>query len=240
MTTSGTSDFNITGGQLILYAYSLIGLRRTELLAQHMEDARLALNMLQASWGNDTPNLWTVELVSVDLTEGVATYNVDADTIMVLDAYLRTGDLDDVASLSDRIIWPLSRTEYAAMPNKSLSGAPTTFWFNRLLAPTITLWPVPDTTSSDNDVHQLQYYRCKVMDDALVPNGVTLDIPRWWQLAIAFGLADLLAFSYPPEDPGVADKIAARALRELSNAKEQDTENVPLFLMPQVSSYYPK
>lgn len=200
-----------------------------------MSDARTALNLLFSSWGNDTPSLWKIELVSVNLTQGVSEYSVDDDTIMVLDAYIRNGDLDDTESLTDRIIWPVSRTLYASIPNKNLQSPPTSFWLNRQLSPSITLWPIPDFTHSNGAANQLQYYRCAILEDAVVPSGVTLDVPRWWQLATAFGLADLLSLSYAPDRN---DKLAARAVLELKNAREQDTENTPMSIIPMVSGYY--
>lgn len=235
MATTGTTDFNLSGGEFIAYAYSLCGIRRTALEAEHMEDARTALNLLMSSWGPDTPNLWTVELVSVELQRGVASYAVPEDTIMILDAYIRNGDLANTASLNDRIIWPLSRTAYAAMADKNTQSPPTSFWFDRTLSPSITLWPIPNLTSTPDEVNQLQYYRCVVVQDSDPKNGIKLDIPRWWQIATAFGLAELLAFSYAKDR--VADlKIKAKEM--LQNAREQDVENVPMTIAPSLGGYY--
>lgn len=235
MTTSGTYTFNPAGGELVLYAYSLIGIRRTQMVAEHMADARMAMNLMLSSWGTDTPNLWTVDLVSVNLVEGQATYNVDPDTVMILDAYIRTGDAGQPQDVVDRIIWPISRTEYASMPNKSFQAPPTVFWFDRLLSPTITLWQVPDFTSASDNLNHLQYYRCRVIQDSVVPNGVTLDIPRWWLDAFAWGLAARLAVSYAPDR---AEKLMAMADTALLKAQEQDVENVPMFLAPMIGGYY--
>lgn len=230
MTTSGTYSFNPSGADLISYAYSLCGIRRTALLQEHLHDARMALNLMLASWGNSTPNLWTVDLVEETLVAGTATYDVDANTIMILDAYIRTGEDDEV---NDRIIWPISRSEYAAMPNKTLEAPPTVFWFDRLLSPTITLWQTPD----DSQTYTLRYYRCTSLQDANLPGGETVDIPPWWLDALAWGLASRLAVSYAPDRAAPLDLKAAAALRE---AREQNTENVTLYLMPQVGGYYPR
>lgn len=230
MTTSGTNAFDLSGGQFIIYAFSLCGIRRTELLAEHMADARIAINLLLASWGNDTPNLWTVDLVTETLVQGTSTYSVAADTVMILDAYIRTEA--GTESQLDRIIWPISRTEYASMPNKTLQAPPTVFWFDRLLSPTITLWQTPDDT-----VGELQYYRCTVIQDSEMANAETVEIPRWWQLALAMGLAELLSMSYAPDRTA---GLQAKAATLLMNAREQDTENVNLYIAPMVGGYYPR
>jgi hypothetical protein len=227
---SGTSTFNPSNGEILLWAFSLCGIRRTELTQQHLADARMALNLLFSTWGNDTPNLWTVDLQTQTLMAGVATYNVLPNTIMVLDAYIRTGSGQ---TQNDRIIWPISRTEYASMPNKTLLAPPTVFWFDRLLAPTITMWQTPD----DQQVYELQYYRCTSIQDADMANGQTADIPPRWLMAAAFGVAEIMAISYAPDR---IDKIAPKAKEFLAAALEQDVENVPMYLLPQTFGYYPR
>lgn len=237
MTSSGTYQFDPSNGDFVVFAYSLCGLRRSELTTQHMADARTALNLLFSNWSNFTPNLWTVDLVSVELEEGVASYDVDPKTIMILDAYIRTGDLGDVTTLTDRIIWPISRTDYASMPNKNFLAPPTVFWFDRTREPTITLWQVPDFTSTVDTVNQLQYYRCTTIQDANVANGETADIPPRWAMATVFGLAELLAMSWATDR---APGLAVKAAKFLEDAMTQDVENVPLFIGPMIGSYYPR
>jgi hypothetical protein len=229
MATSGTYSFDPSNGELVLFAYALCGIRRTELLAQHMADARMALNLLFSTWGNDTPNLWTVDLVSLTLVSGQATYDVDPSTIMVLDAYIRTNA--GTTSQVDRIIWPVSRTEYASFPNKTFQAPPTVFWFDRLTSPTITLWQTPD----DQQVYSLQYYRCTALQDANMPDGETPAIPPRWLMATAYGLAEVLATSYAPDRLPI---IAPKAAQYLLAAQEQDTENVPLILSPMTNTYW--
>lgn len=230
MSTSGTTQFNLAGGELLIFAFSLCGIRRTALTAEHMADGRIAFNLLLSSLGNDIPNLWTVDLVSQVLTPGVATYSVDPDTVMILDAYIRTGTGD---SQNDRIIWPISRTEYAAMPNKQMQAPPTVFWFDRLLSPEITFWQTPD----DQQDYTLQYYRAKVVQDQNLASGQNVDVPRWWLLAIAYGIAELLADVYAPERSAVLTQKAAQRIRD---AREADTENVPFYVMPMLSGYFPR
>lgn len=230
MTTSGTYAFDPSGGQLMLYAFSQCGIRRTALTQEHLEDARMAMGLMLASWGNNTPNLWTVDLVEETLVAGTATYDVDASTVMILDAYIRTGT---GTSQVDRIIWPVSRTEYAAFPNKTMEAPPTVFWFDRTLSPTITLWQVPD----DVDTYTLRYYRCTAAQDISLANGQTVGIPQRWLDAFSWGLAARLAVSYAPER---AEKLMMIADRALTEAREQDVENVPFYIIPMTSGYFPR
>jgi hypothetical protein len=53
MATSGQYLFNPSLGSLALAAYRRIGIARTSLSAEHMEDAYNETNLLQSSWGAD-------------------------------------------------------------------------------------------------------------------------------------------------------------------------------------------
>lgn len=230
MATSGTYAFNPAGGELILYAYSLCGIRRTELLIEHMVDARMALNLMFTSWGNDTPNLWTVDVVEETLIAGTATYNAAGSTVMILDAYIRTGEDEEQR---DRIIWPVSRSEYASYPNKNLQAPPTVFWFDRQIIPTITLWQVPD----DQQTYTLRYYRAVALQDASERLGQNVEVPPRWLDALVWGLAARLAVSYAPDR---AEKLDMKAEGAHTKAMEQDTENVAMYIAPAIGGYYPR
>ena len=54
----------------------------------------------------------------------------------------------------DFYLYPISRTEYAAQPDKESQARPTTFWFDRLVPPVLTFWQTPDS----NGPYTLYYY----------------------------------------------------------------------------------
>jgi hypothetical protein len=229
MTTSGTYDFNPSLGELVLYAYNVAGLRNTSLLQEHFQTARMATNLMLSAWSNKGVNLWKVDLVETALVQGQATYAVDAKTVMVLDAYMRIDD--GSAQPIDRVILPVSRTEYASYANKEQQGFSTTFWFDRLISPTITLWPVPDGTSAQ----YLRYYRVTQAEDAAIQNGQTVDIPYRWLEAFADGLAYRLAKIWKPE---MAAPLKALADESYNVAAYQDVEQANQYITPQVMGYY--
>lgn len=229
MTISGTTAFNPGYGALMAYAYSLCGIRRTALMQEHLVDAQMASNLMLAGWNNVTPNLWKVSEVVQTLVEGTATYDVAPSTVMVLDAFIRITGQD--GNPIDRIIWPISRTEYASIPNKDQQAPPTVYWFDRLLSPTITLWQVPDGQGP----YELHYYVVTQIDDAALANGQTADLPVWWLDAFAFGLAHRLAISYAPDKVALLDGMATKAL---GLAQSQNVENVPMMLAPTLYNYY--
>ena len=229
MATSGTYQFNPSLGELTLYAYNMVGVRNTALLQEHMQAAKMATNMMLASWANQGVNLWAVDLITVPLVQGQSTYNVDGDTVMILDAYMQTDN--GSAQPIDRIILPVSRTEYASYPNKEQQGFTTTFWFDRLIAPTITLWPVPDGSSAQF----LKYYRVRQLQDSNFISGQTVEIPYLWLEAFADGLAFRLAKIWSPQ---IAPALKAVADQSYDIAARQNVEQAQQYISPQISGYY--
>lgn len=226
MTSSGTYAFSPSNASLTLSAYQRIGLRRTELQASHMSDAQSEMNYMFSQWSNLVPNLWTVDLVSVPLIAGQATYSVDPSTVMMLDVYLEFGDPPQ-----DRLIFPISRTEYASYVNKTQEGVPNVFWFDRLISPTFTLWYVPDQTG----VYTVNYYRCTQPQDVALASGQTPAIPYRFIDAMVAGLAHRLARIYAPTLEQLRKADADEAWRI---AATQDVENVALNIVPGMSGYW--
>ena len=226
MATSGTYNFNPSLGELVLYSFNLCGIRPTSLLQEHMESARMASNMLCSRFANQGVNLWKVDLVTTTLVTGQATYPVESNTVMILDAYVTTDDG------IDRIILPVSRTEYASYPNKEQQGFPTVFWFDRLLSPTVTLWPVPYT---DNGPVTLSYYRVTQMQDSELANGATMDIPYLWMEAFSYALAQRLALIWAPDKVALLKPLADEAYQI---AADQNIETAQQYISPMISGYF--
>jgi hypothetical protein len=224
MPVSGTTTFNPTIGDLFLNAFSRCQIKRTELTAQHIQDAKLEANFIQIAWANDGLTLWTVDFQTIPLVQGTATYSVPLSTVMILDLYIV------VSGNNNRLIMPFSRTDYASLSNPSQQGVPTSFWFDRTLSPTVTFWPVPDGGEPS-----AFYYRYRQIDDANVPQGGNAEIPYLWIDAFTAGLAHRLSRAYAPqvEQLRKADYQEAYAL-----AAKQGVENVPLHIMPRLQDYF--
>ena len=231
MTTSGTYTFNPGLSDLTVYAYQLIGVRPTSLVQEHLTSARMASNMLLSRWSNQGVNLWAVDLQTVTLIQGQATYNVPLNTVTMLDTYI---EIDNGSGQPiDRIILPVSRTEYASYPNKEQQGFPTTYWFDRLINPnpTVTLWPVPDGTSAQ----YLKYYRVVQLQDANLQSGQTVEIPYLWMEAFVNGLAMRLAMMWAPERAALMKPMADEAY---DIAAAQNVETAQQYISPMISSYF--
>lgn len=229
MTSSGTYNFTATLGEAVIYAFNRCGIRPTSLVQEHMQDARMAANMVLADFSNRGVNLWKVELVSTPLIQGTATYSVDPSVVVMLDAYISsTADIE--TTTTDRLILPVTRSEYAAFPNKGQQGLVTTYWQNRLIDPTVNLYYVPDGTQP-----YLKYYAVQQIQDANFTSGQTVDIPYLWLKAFVYALAAELAIAWAP-DRLVPLQVIAKDAYE--TAAEQNVESGAVYLSPQLSGYF--
>ena len=229
MTSSGTYSYSPSIGEVVIYAFNLCQVRSTSLAQEHLNSARQAMNMMLSRWSNGGPNLWKVDTVTINLVAGQSTYSVPSDTIMILDMYNRT---PAGTTNTDRIMMPISRSEYASYPNKSLQGFPTVFWFDRLISPTVTVWPVPDGSGSPSTI---TYYRVTQVQDANLPGGETLDVPYRWLDAFANGLAYYLSRIWQPQ---LTAQLKQEADEAYAIAAAQDVENVSFYLSPMTQGYF--
>ena len=224
---SGTYSFNPALGELVLYSFGMCGVRRAQVLQEHMLDARIAANLVLADWLNQGINLWQVEAITTPLVQGVSAYAVPANVLVMLDAYVTSGPS---FAPTDRTILPVSRTEFASYPNKAQQGPPTVFWMDRLLAPTVTLWPVPDGQETS-----LTYYALRQAQDASLTSGQQVEIPYAWLNAFALALAEKLAMSWAVERLPVISPAAAKAYGIAANA---NIETAQQYISPMLSSYW--
>ena len=222
--TSGTFNFAPTGAEFVLAAFGRIQVRPSELTQTHMFNARMALNFILSEWSNATPNLWEVNLQSLPLTQGIATYAVPAATVMILDMYVNWGGVD-------HYVWPISRTEYASYAVKTTQAPPNVYWYDRLISQSVTFYPVPD----GNGPYVANMYCVRQTQDADVQNGYNVEIPFRFYEAYCAGLAWKLAETYAPQ---LEDKMFLRYQRAFQIATTQDVENAPLYISPGIGGYY--
>jgi hypothetical protein len=210
----------------------------------------MSANLLQTEWANEQINLWTVEYASMPLIPGQTTYNVDPTTIMIMAAYVSSGefavtvdnsnfdtdedqltcDVTQTPGERDRILTSVDRDAYASFPDKDSKGEPTVYWFNKQLQPSITLWEAPDYPQR----YTLHYYRARRMQDANMAGGLQADVPYQFLEAYVAALAFKLAEIWKPER---MDALLKRASATFITASQRDVENAPLRITPMLSIY---
>lgn len=228
MTSSGTYNYSLSVGESVLAAFERIQIRAPTLRQEHFLTARRETNLLLATWANLQVNLWKVESLSLTMVDGTASYDVPGRVVMILDAYLSIDNGE--TTQTDRYLVPMSRTQYASLATKSTPGPPTTYWFNRLIAPVVNVWPVPDA----DDTWVLNYYACVQMQDAALTSGQTPDLPYLWLDAFVAGLSHRLARTYAPTLEGAREKDAKMAW---DIAAGQNTEYANVTISPNLSRY---
>ena len=229
MTSSGTYNFSLSNAQIIQLAFDRAQVRVPELRDEHMVNAARELNLMFVQWSNKQPNLWEVVRTQTTLTAGTATITLTPQTVLVLDAsiVLNYG----TQSESRRYITPISRTEYLSYASQQTQGPPTVYWFDRLISPTVTFYPVPD----NGGPYTFDYFTCTQMQDANIPGGETPNVPYRWFDAMVAGLAHRLARIYNPQIEQIRKADADEAW---IIAATQDIEPVPLVLAPNLANYY--
>ena len=220
---SGTYNFQPDLGSLAIVALSRCGIKRTEITPEHMQNAYMETNLLQADWGADGITLWSVELISVPLVAGTQTYSIPQNVVTILDMYINNG-------YNNRLLFPFSRTDFASLGNPTQPGFPTSFWQDRLLSQTFTLWPNPD----NNSTYTISYYAYTQLEDATFKQGGQIAVPFWWLDAVVAGLAYRLSRHHAPALEAVRKTDAQEAYMRAS----KQAENVPIYITPGLSSYF--
>jgi len=224
--TTKAYDWNPTAGELLLEAFSRCGVRPTELTNTHLQRGQLAENFILVEMSNLQPNLWEVELKSIPLRAGTATYSLPSEIVEITDLYIRYG-----SPPIDRYINRISRTEYATLPNKTQQGFPNQFWFNRRVSPEITFYFTPDS----NGPYSARYYSVRQTQDVQLSGGDTVEVPYRFLQAFVCGVAWLLSKSYAPQ---MTQDLFTDYMRTRTEAMTQDVENVPLMVVPGVAGYW--
>jgi hypothetical protein len=209
---------------LTIQAFGMIGVRPTAILQEHIETAKMSANLLLTEFSLHGINLWETVLETVPLAKGVSTYSVPADTVFYLDSWI-------VVNGMDRIINSISRTEYSSYPNKQQQGIPTVFWYQKLLAPQVTLWPVPDGQQATT----LKYYRMKYIIDPLMANNGAVQIPATFSTAFVNGLAFWLSQTWAPSLSQGYKQLYDNAM---TLALASDIETANTFISPQIGGYF--
>ena len=212
----------------MLSAFARIGIRRTEVTAQHMADADQESNLVQVEISNRVPNLWSNELYSQVLTSGTSTYTLPSRLVAFQAAYLAT---TSGGVTVDRLLFPMSAYEYASLADKTTQGPPTSYYLNTVVPPQITMWPVPD----DGGTYTFKARMLRQLQDASLVSGSTLDVPyRWLDVWVA-KLAHRLSRIYARE---LEQQRRADAEEAWIIAATTDKEHVPIYFNPTMTSYW--
>ena len=197
-------------------------------------------------WANRGINLWTIEQGSINLAQGVTTYDLPVDTVDLLEHVIRT-DSGQGPNQTDLNITRISVSTYSTIPNKLAQGRPIQVWVNRqsgqttdLLGatpayPQINVWPAPDQGTQLNPYYVFYYWRLKRIFDA--GDGVNVpDIPFRFQNCLVAGLAYMIAVKKPDVAPDRLMGLKMMYDEAWDLASQEDREKAPDRFVPR--EYY--
>jgi hypothetical protein len=219
MATSDSRDFDLDVGEIIEEAYERCGLEMRT--GYDAKTARRSLNLMFADWANRGLNMWTVTQATKAITSGTASYAFDASYVDLLEVVLRN------SSGVDYTLSQMSRGEYLTTPNKTSTGQPSQYFFDRQTIPTITLWSTPDASYT-----LVYYYVSRIQDaDAMINNA---DAPFRFLPCMVAGLAYYLAMKKAPERVQLLKSVYEE---EFQRAAAEDANSTPLKLTPSMAYY---
>ena len=217
MTTSSSRDFDLDVAEIIEEAYERCGLEiRT---GYDAKTARRSMNLMFADWANRGLNLWTVTQATLSMVSGTSAYTLTSNYTDLLEVVIRN------SSNVDTTLTKMSRSEYLSIPNKSSSGRPTQFFYDRQVTPTLTLWPTPNSSADT-----LVYYFVNMIQDVDTLQNTT-DAPFRFLPCMVAGLSYYIAIKKAPERVQMLKSIYEE---EFQRAADEDEDRVSLKLQPSV------
>jgi hypothetical protein len=194
------------------------------------------MNLMTIEWQNRGINMWTIDEGTINLLQGVSTYDLPADTIDLLDHVIRT-NAGNTSTQSDLTISRISVSTYASIPAKLDQGRPIQVWIQRLRdAPKITVWPIPDQGTVGTPYYVFKYYRLRRIQDA-GDGAETADVNFRFLPALVAGLAYQIAVKTPELAPRVP-MLKEMYDEQFDLAAGEDREKAPIRLVPRISSRY--
>jgi len=223
MATSGSTDFELDVSDYIEEAFERCGMSvRT---GYDLTTAKRSLNLLFADWSNRGLNRWTIEQSTVSLVAGTNSYNLDADTIDVLSAVIRTNA--GASTQSDVTIDRVSRDEFLNIPSKLSQAKPTQWYIDRSITPVLNIWPTPDQS------YTFVYDRLTRIQDADDYTN-TVEVPFRFYPCLAAGLAYYISMKKAPERMQLLKAVYEE---EFQRAAYEDVDRANLTLTPRRDYY---
>jgi hypothetical protein len=234
--SSGTQNFFLSNSEILFEAFDRIMVRPSEITVHHLTSARRSLNLELQAWSNLGINLWEVVQAQLTLVAGEATYTLPANLVTIMEMYFSTVNANGAGFNSDRIMVPITRTQYAMIPNKLQPGLPTQYWLERLENPVVTIW---QPSFQGAPAYVINYNYLQRIDDAGIGTGQTPDVPYRAMDALCAGTARRLAVKFAP--PQIRQQIVQETkdtwLEAWNNFVSNDIEDGPMIMQPNVGGY---
>lgn len=237
-TSSSTYGFGLSNGEILFESFDRIGVRPQMITRHHLTSARNSLNLELLTWVNSGAPLWKIVSGTIELVANQAVYTLPTNLVTLTEMWYSQVNANGTGQNSDRIMVPLTRTEYAMIPNKLQPGTPTQFWYEMLAAPQVTLWQVPFTGAP---TYVCNWFGLQQIQDAGIGSGETPDVVYRALEALCARLALRLFSKFGPENPAVR-QVKRQELKEEADTAwadfaTRDQEMGPQMIQPAIGVY---
>jgi hypothetical protein len=222
---------------LLLEAVERCQVHDTAIVRDKMQSLRMSMNLEMIRWSNLQINLWKIVYgTQLNLVTGQSVYTLDPTLITLTEMWYTTVNGNGTGQNSDRIMVPITRTQYAMIPNKLTPGIPTQFWFERLPVPQVTIWEPP---SQGAPAYVLSYNWMQRIQDVNFASGETPDLVNRAYDAFCACLAYRIAPKIIPRSEWATALPPLKAMRD--EAWEEwatnDNETGPMTIAPNLGGY---
>jgi len=225
MATSGTTAFGPDFTEIAEEAWERAG--REMRSGYDLRTARRSMDLLTIEWQNRGINMWTIDEGTIAMVDGTATYNLPADTVDLLEHVIRTGS---GSTQSDLNMTRISMSTYSSIPNKNTESRPIQVYIDRAIAtPTVTVWPVPDASST----YTLVYWRMRRIEDSGTGDN-TPDVNFRFLPALIAGLAYYIAMKISEVTMERRMELKQDYMEQFQLAAEEDREKATFRLVPRI------
>ena len=240
--SSGTYNFTLYNSSVVIEAFERIRILPQELTSHHFLSARNSLNLLMIEIENAGFQFWKLASGTLTLVAGQATYTLPTTLVTVEEVYYSQVNAFGSGVNLDRIMIPMTRTEYAELTNKLQQGIPTRYWAQMTYPQQMTLWEVP-AAGQTAPTYVVSWYGLQQMQDAAnMGANETPDAPRRAWDALCAKLAVRLCEKFGPAEPQAHAAMMAEKVRmadmawELMQRRDQEPGNVMTY-RPRVGVY---
>lgn len=131
-------------------------------------------------------------------------------------------------------LYQLNRTDYSNLPNKTRTGRPTQFWWDKQRTQgTITVWP---NVQFQFTFAQLTCYIQRYIQDVGTLTE-EIEVPQRWYLSVVCSLAEQLGREIKEVDASLIPILERDAFNERKKAWDGESDNSDIFFRPNISPY---
>lgn len=231
MTTSGSTNYSVTAGDLLLSSYTLARVvdPNETLSSWQITQGIASLNKIIKFFQKNGMPLWAIKKGIINLIKGQQSYTCGASgtglterPLRIVEAFYRDGASSDTPL--DRV----SREEYWNLGDKTIEGVPNQIYYDpQIDLGVLYVYNTADANTAGNDIHIIYQRPFEDIDN----QTNTFDIPQEWYIVLEYKLAVDLAFRNGIKQTRIA-QLKAEAGEYFYEVLWWDREDVPTQIVP--------